>query len=55
MNTNMHFLSYLVQFLEWEMFQKKNVEKIKTFYAPLKVLEKSCRLLDNVENHCRAG
>ena len=31
MKTCVHFLSYLAQFfLEWEMFQTKVVEKIKT-------------------------
>ena len=31
METNIHFRSYLAQFfLEWEMFQTKIVEKIKT-------------------------
>ena len=31
MKTNTYFLSYLAQFfLEWEMFQTKFVEKIKT-------------------------
>ena len=31
MKTNIEFWSYLDQFfLEWEMFQKKSVEKIKT-------------------------
>ena len=31
MKTNILFLSYLAQFfLEWEMFQTKVVEKIKT-------------------------
>jgi len=31
MNSPVHFLSYLAQFfLEWEMFQTKGVEKIKT-------------------------
>ena len=31
MKTNIHFLSYLTHlFLEWEMFQTKVVEKIKT-------------------------
>ena len=31
MKTNIHFLSYLAHFfLEWEMFQTKVVEKIKT-------------------------
>jgi hypothetical protein len=27
--TNMHFWSYITQFLEWVMFQTKAVEKIK--------------------------
>jgi len=31
MTTNIHVLSYLIQFfLEWEMFATKIVEKIKT-------------------------
>jgi len=30
MKTDIHFLSYLALFLEWEMFQTKVVEKIKT-------------------------
>jgi hypothetical protein len=31
MKTNIHFWSYVAQFLlEWEMFQKKLVEKIET-------------------------
>ena len=31
MKTNLHFWSYLAQFfLEWEMFQTKVVEEIKT-------------------------
>jgi len=31
MQTNVHFWSYLAQFfIEWEMFQTKDVEKIKT-------------------------
>jgi len=33
MQTNILFLSYLAQFfLEWEMFQTKLVEKIKTHF-----------------------
>ena len=33
MKTNIHFLSFLAQFfLECEMFQKKFVEKIKTYF-----------------------
>jgi len=31
MNTNLHVLCYLAHsILEWEMFQKKVVEKVKT-------------------------
>ena len=29
MNTNIHFLSHLTQFLEWEISPDKFVEKIK--------------------------
>jgi len=33
MKTNIHFLIYLAQFfLEWEIFQAKVVEKIKTHF-----------------------
>ena len=53
------FESYLEQFfLEWEMFQTKFVQKIKThilcsitfFFPP-----ESCRLWDNVDIYCTAG
>ena len=47
----------LSSFLEWEMFQRKAVEKIKTrilcsvnFFSP-----KIVPLWDNVEKYCRAG
>ena len=30
MQTNVHLWQYLAEFLEWEMFQKEAVEKIKT-------------------------
>ena len=60
MKTDMHFWSYLAMFfLEWEMFQAKVVEKIRTdvlwsvtssFY-----FRKSCRLWDNVEKYSRTG
>jgi len=34
MKPNIHFWSYLAQFsLEWEMFQTKDVEKIKTHFV----------------------
>ena len=59
MKTNVHFLSYLALFfLEWETFQTKAVQKIKThilcavtFFVP----RKSYRLWDNMEKYCRAG
>jgi len=34
MKTNIRFSSHLVQFLEWEMFQTKVVEKKHTFRVP---------------------
>ena len=50
--TDTHFWSYLAQFfLEWEMFQTKVVEKIKTHILfSVTFFRKSCRLWDNVEN-----
>ena len=54
MKINIHFWSYLAQFfLEWEMFQTKVVEKIKThiLYSVTPFFKKkSFRLWDNVEN-----
>jgi hypothetical protein len=42
MMTNIHFWSYLAQFLlEWEMFQTKVVDKIKTHILCPKILSKS--------------
>ena len=57
MKTNIDFSSYLAQlFLDWEMFQTKVVEKIKTHILCLVTFFlKSCRLWDNVEKYCRAG
>jgi len=38
------------------MFQTKVVEKVKThILCSVTFFRKSCRLLDNVENFCRAG
>ena len=56
MKTNTHLWPYLVQlFLEWEMFQKEVVQKIKTYIlCSITVFRKSCRLWDNVENFGRA-
>ena len=57
MKTDIHILSYLARFfLEWEMFPRKIVEKIKTHILFSGTLfRKSCRLWDNVEKYCRAG
>jgi len=51
MKTNIYFSSYLAQyFLEWEMFQKKVVEKIKTHFMFINFLFFFLfRLWDNVE------
>ena len=58
MKTNIHFWSYLAQFfLEWEMFQTKVVQKIRTHISDWITFffRKSCCLWDNVEKYCRAG
>ena len=53
MKTDIHFWSHPAQFfLEWEMFQTKVVEEIKTHIL---CFLKSCRLWDNVETDCIAG
>jgi hypothetical protein len=54
MKTNIHFRSYLAHFfLEWEMFQKKAVEKIKTlFFVQKPFFRKSCQTWDDVEIFC---
>jgi hypothetical protein len=54
MNTFSHLWQYLAEFfLEWEMFEKKVVEKIKRHFLfinfPPPPPRKSCRLWDNVE------
>jgi len=53
MKTDIHFWSYLANFfLEWEMFQTKVVEKIKTHILfSVTFFRKSCRLWDNVEKY----
>jgi len=57
MKTNLYFLSYLAQlFLEYEMFQTKVVEEIKThILCSVTFFWKSCRLWDNVDGYGRAG
>jgi hypothetical protein len=56
MKTDLRFLSYLARFfLEWEMFQSRVVEKIKTHILCLVTFSlKSCCLWDNVEKYGRA-
>ena len=58
MTTNIHFLSYFVHFfLEWEKFQTKVLEKIRTHIlcSVTFFFRKSCRLRENVENYFRVG
>jgi len=64
MNININSWSYLAQYvLEWEMFQTKFIEKIKNthfvfsdFYLFINFFfRKSCHLLEDVEEYCRAG
>jgi hypothetical protein len=53
MKTYVHLWQYLAQFsLEWEMFQIKVVEKIKThILCSITFFRKSCRLWDSVEKY----
>ena len=58
MKINSYFLSYLAHFFsEWEMFQTKVVQKIKTHILfSVTVFLKSFRLWENVEKtYCTAG
>jgi len=48
------FWSYLAQFVEWETFQTKVVQKIKTHFLFNNFFWKSCYLRDNVQKYCRA-
>ena len=55
MKTDSHFWSYLAQFfLEWDIFQKRVLEKLKTY-----ILWPIIFFLENraviVEKYCRAG
>jgi len=55
MTTNAHLLPYLPQFLEWEMFQTKVVEKIKTsILCSITYFWMSFRLWDKMEKFCTA-
>jgi len=57
MKTNIHFWSYLTQFLsEWKMFHIKVVEKIKThILCSITFPRKWCHLWDNVGKYGTAG
>jgi hypothetical protein len=57
MKTNIHLLSHLVHFfLEWEVFQKKFVEKFRTHVLySVTCFRKSRRLWDNVEKYGTDG
>jgi hypothetical protein len=57
MKTNINVWSYVAYFfLEWEMFQTKVVEKIKTqFLCSVSLFRKSCRLWNNVEEYSTVG
>jgi hypothetical protein len=52
-----YILQYLAHFfLEWDMFQTKVVEKVKTrIGCSVIVFRKSCRLWENVEKYCTVG
>jgi hypothetical protein len=53
MKTDVHVWYYLAEFFsEWEMFQTKVLEKIKThILCFVTFFQKSSRLLDNVEKY----
>jgi hypothetical protein len=57
MKTDIHFWSHhSLFFLEWEMFQTKVVDKIKThILCAVTFFKKSYRLWDNVEKYFRVG
>jgi hypothetical protein len=57
METDVHLWPYLAKFfLEWEMFQTKVVQKIKThILCSIRCSRKSWRLWENVEKYSRAG
>ena len=56
MQTDIHFSSYIAQLsLEWEMFQTKNLGKIKIYFMFNIFFFVIMLLRDNVEKFCRAG
>jgi hypothetical protein len=56
MKISIHFLSHLAEvFWEWEMFQTKVVEKMKThILCSVTLFWKLYHLWDNVDKYCRA-
>ena len=56
MATNIHVWSYLAHFfLEWEMFQTKFVNKVKTrILYSMTFFQKSWSLWDNAKKYCPA-
>jgi hypothetical protein len=59
MKTDLHFLSYLAHFfLEWEMFQRKVVEKLETYVLCWVNFFLICAfyetMLKNIVEYCRA-
>ena len=56
MQTDIHFWSHFSQLsLEWEMFQTKVVDKIRTHFVLSNIVPKTFRLWENVEEYGRAG
>ena len=57
MKTFLRLWQYIAELiLEWEMFYKNVVEKIKTrILCSVTFFRKLCRLWDNVEKYWRAG
>jgi hypothetical protein len=54
MESNMHFWSYLAQFLEWEMIETKVVENIKPLIlCSITFSRKSFRLWNDVKKRGR--
>ena len=55
MKTNLYFWYVAHFFLEWEIFQTKVVEKIKThILCSITFLQKLCCLCHDLEEYCRA-
>jgi len=54
MKNNIRFWSYLAEFLEWEIFHTKIVEKMKTHFM-VNFFPKILPFISNVEKYSRAG